>query len=158
MKTYVLGFCFNQSLNKVVLIRKKKPDWQASRLNGVGGSVEQGETTLAAMVREFREETGWQAHPEWICFGRLRCAVPDDVELYLFRGRYDTVPGPYMDGPEGLVNVHYVSSVLTGESQGSKVVPNARWLILMALNHATGDDRAEFFEIAERSAPRDFVF
>jgi 8-oxo-dGTP diphosphatase len=158
MKTYVLGFCFNQSLNKVVLIRKRKPEWQSGRLNGVGGHVEPGETTLAAMVREFREETGWQDPPGWVCFGRLRCADPDDTELYLFHGRWDAFPGYVEEGPEGQVAVHHVQYVLAGSSQGSKVIPNVQWLIPMAINHASGADRGEFFEIAERSAPRNFVF
>jgi 8-oxo-dGTP pyrophosphatase MutT (NUDIX family) len=154
VKTYVLGFCFNTSLDKVVLIKKRLPEWQAGRLNGVGGHVEHGETTLGAMVREFREETGWAEHVGWVCFGRLRCSAPkDDSEVYLFRGKYDTCPGPHHDGPEGLVSVHHVSSVLSGRSQDAEVIPNVRVHVPMALNHATGADRAEFFEIYERSAP-----
>lgn len=62
MKTYVLGFCFNAALNKVVLIRKNRPQWQAGKLNGVGGHVEPWELPLGAMVREFREESGWSGH------------------------------------------------------------------------------------------------
>lgn len=57
MDTYVLGFAFDH-LGRVALIRKNKPKWQAGLLNGVGGKVEEGETYLQAMVREFCEETG----------------------------------------------------------------------------------------------------
>ncbi len=55
---YVLGFAFAPALERVVLIEKKRPAWQAGRINGVGGHIEPGETALVAMVREFEEETG----------------------------------------------------------------------------------------------------
>src|SRR5271166_671287 len=60
-KKYVVGFLFDPTLSKVVLIRKVKPDWQKGLLNGVGGKVGDvlaKETTLDAMHREFKEETG----------------------------------------------------------------------------------------------------
>lgn len=57
VKEYVVGFMFNNSHRKVCLIRKKRPDWQANKLNGIGGKVEPWETDLAGMVREFEEET-----------------------------------------------------------------------------------------------------
>lgn len=52
----VVGFVFRGK--EVVLILKNRPDWQAGRLNGVGGRVEAGESPKEAMVREFKEETG----------------------------------------------------------------------------------------------------
>lgn len=55
---YVCGFLFSQDLTQVVLIRKLRPQWQRGKLNGIGGSIEPGETWFDAMVREFREETG----------------------------------------------------------------------------------------------------
>lgn len=62
MKNYVLGFLFTHS--GVVLIQKNTPEWQRGKLNGIGGSIEEGETPYAAMVREFAEETGLQ-QLEW---------------------------------------------------------------------------------------------
>lgn len=56
---YVLGFAINLKLNKVVMIRKTKPDWAKGKLNGVGGKVEEFDLNhYAAMTREFHEETG----------------------------------------------------------------------------------------------------
>lgn len=68
MKRYSLGFAFgtNQGEETVLLIRKTKPSWQAGKLNGVGGHIEDGETPIEAMVREFQEETGIQtARDDW---------------------------------------------------------------------------------------------
>lgn len=54
---YVLGFAFTHD-GRVALIRKKRPQWQEGRLNGIGGKVEDNESSIEAMQREFLEETG----------------------------------------------------------------------------------------------------
>ncbi len=58
---YVLGFIpihdeSEPTKRKVLLIRKNHPDYQAGKLNGIGGKVEPGEDPLTAMVRECKEE------------------------------------------------------------------------------------------------------
>jgi 8-oxo-dGTP diphosphatase len=55
---YVCGFLFTPDRGRVLLIRKRRPAWQAGKLNGLGGKIEPGETALEAMRREFREEAG----------------------------------------------------------------------------------------------------
>ena len=67
---YVLGFAFTPD-GRVALIQKKRPAWQAGKLNGIGGKVENTEDSTAAMRREFREETG----------------VDIPVQAWQFRGR-----------------------------------------------------------------------
>ncbi len=57
-KRYVCSFAFSTDRQRVLLIRKNRPAWQAGKLNGVGGKMEPGETPHAAARREFREETG----------------------------------------------------------------------------------------------------
>lgn len=84
--SYCLGFAFNcpqpepntpwDKNAQVALIRKIKPTWQAGRLNGIGGMIEdfdRGEGAsragLNAMVREFREETGYETErSDWNYF------------------------------------------------------------------------------------------
>jgi len=67
---YVLGFAFPlASLLSVLLISKRKPAWQAGKVNGIGGSVDQDEAWTTAMTREFMEETGvYIAQNQWIEF------------------------------------------------------------------------------------------
>lgn len=47
----------NQS-NRVLVVKKDRPAWQAGRFNLVGGKIEQGETPEQCAVRELLEETG----------------------------------------------------------------------------------------------------
>lgn len=70
MDLYVLGFMFDSDGKYVALIRKNRPDWQAGRLNGIGGHIEDGELEHEAMRREFLEETGID-HENWIPFAHL---------------------------------------------------------------------------------------
>src|SRR5438132_12681590 len=73
---YVCGFLFSPDRAEVLLIRKRRPPWQAGKLNGVGGKIEPTDASpLAAMRREFREEASldiaeWQeiltlTAPDW---------------------------------------------------------------------------------------------
>lgn len=56
---YVVGFLFNESLTKVLLIEKNRPAWQAGFYNGIGGKIEATDySSDHAMIRELREETG----------------------------------------------------------------------------------------------------
>lgn len=73
----VCGFAFtpetDRRLASVLLCLKARPDWQRGRNNGVGGKVEAGETRLAAMAREFEEETGHRTRPhDWTPFAIIR--------------------------------------------------------------------------------------
>ena len=57
MKSYVVGLVFDEA-GRVMLIEKKRPDWQKGFLNGVGGEIKINETPLEAMIRECKEESG----------------------------------------------------------------------------------------------------
>ena len=65
MKFYVMGFVFNKAKDRVLLIRKNKPEWQAGHWNGVGGKInvigiapDFDKSPLVAIRREVKEETG----------------------------------------------------------------------------------------------------
>ncbi|KKW28045.1 MAG: hypothetical protein UY70_C0004G0029 [Candidatus Kaiserbacteria bacterium GW2011_GWB1_52_6] len=58
MMFYTLGFIFDPTMERIVLMEKQRPVWQRGKLNGVGGKLEKGETGVACMVRETREECG----------------------------------------------------------------------------------------------------
>lgn len=56
---YVLGFAFDCDKESVLLVEKRKgPKLNHGKLNGIGGKVENGESAIEAMCREFKEEVG----------------------------------------------------------------------------------------------------
>ena len=55
---YVLALLFTPDREKLVLIRKTRPAWQAGRVNALGGKVAPGESAAAAASREVLEEAG----------------------------------------------------------------------------------------------------
>ena len=57
VKKYTVGFIFNQNMDKVLLVHKTKPEWQAGKLNGIGGKFEKDETMFDCIVRETQEES-----------------------------------------------------------------------------------------------------
>lgn len=69
-REYVVGFAFNEDMSKVLLIRKNRPEWQAGKLNGVGGKIEDKDDTIShAMTREFLEEANIFVSPDkWQLF------------------------------------------------------------------------------------------
>ncbi len=127
MLEYVVGFCFNEAHDTVVLIHKQRPAWQNGFLNGVGGKIEPGESSIRAMVREFEEETGVKTKEEdWACFSTMES---DDWWMHVFC----------------CVNDQYVNAARTTESEEIVKIPvnrlhlfptitNLRWLIPMALD------------------------
>lgn len=58
MRKYVVGFAFSENRETILLIEKKRPEWQKGLHNGIGGHIEDKEDSLAAMYRECKEETG----------------------------------------------------------------------------------------------------
>lgn len=123
MTAYVAGFLFDQKLSRVALIRKRKPEWQAGKLNGVGGKIEPGETALDAMRREFTEEAGVSSE---IDFWHHFATVSGDwgsVAFFRASGPVDSVQSMELEQ----VEVHDVADIPWAEC-----LPNLSWLIPLA--------------------------
>lgn len=126
---YVLGFAFRPHdvwEDGVVLIRKTKPDWQAGKLNGVGGKIEEDESPVAAMVREFEEETGHKTvGDDWTYVTRL--SFGDGTQIYVYA---TNLP------PEAIVKTTTEERVkltaLVSIPGSPEIIPNLEWLIPMA--------------------------
>src|SRR5690349_4268880 len=96
-KEYVLGFSLSPSY--IVLIQKLRPAFQMGKLNGLGGLVLPGESSIEAMVREFLEECGRSTEKsDWREFalmltdrGSVHCFVAhfSDSEQFLARATTD---------------------------------------------------------------------
>jgi 8-oxo-dGTP diphosphatase len=55
---YVLALLFTPDRRRVVLMRKTRPEWQAGRVNALGGKLLPGESAATAASREVLEEAG----------------------------------------------------------------------------------------------------
>ena len=67
---YVLALLFTPDRERVVLMHKTRPAWQAGRVNAPGGKLLPGETPGEAARREVHEETGvdvdaWEEFLVW---------------------------------------------------------------------------------------------
>lgn len=80
MKKYTLGVALTTD-GFVALIQKTKPDWQAGHYNFVGGKIEEGESPLECIQREFWEETGVKLL-DWKYVGKMERA--DDFVCYIY--------------------------------------------------------------------------
>lgn len=130
MTHYVAGFAFSSDGKKVVLIQKNRPKWQAGKLNGVGGHVEAGETTLAAMVREYKEETGiTSVYEDW---ERFACVRGSDFSVHFFAAFNDSLLGVTSLTDE-VVGV-FPAPPFDGVTAGYPIISNLNWLIPLALD------------------------
>ena len=147
VKSYVVGFMLDPTLTRVVLIRKNRPAAQVGKLNGVGGKVEQDETPLAAMSREFHEETGVET-TGWKLFAVYNggdLAVPGSLfEIYMYWIIGDVKqPKTITDEEVHIVDIESLSGRLDKMS-------NLSWLVQMALGLIRHDRETRFFDIQER--------
>lgn len=127
MRRYAVGFLIDTH-NNVLLIRKNRPEWQAGKLNGIGGKVEEGELPIDAMNREMFEETDVSGI-DWEQYATLReDGELGDYELYVFRS---FVPSLYdikfKSKTDEIVNRFSVLDL-----HNENIIPSARWFIHMA--------------------------
>lgn len=127
MKQFVCGFYFIDNASSVVLIRKNKPEWQAGKLNGVGGAVELNEMPVAAMIREFQEEASKQtSFSDWKFFASLR-TNGCEIDFFVAHGIASGI---------GSITEEYIYFVPVHEIATHPIVlPNLKWLIPLALNN-----------------------
>lgn len=125
---YVAGFVFNVQMNKVVLIKKNRPKWQEGQLNGVGGHIEAEESPLAAMRREFEEETGIDTG-NWRAIAKLSSPIDmnsaDPWECWFFTTVTGAKPQTQTDEEVGWYPIAPLPE---------NVIPNLHWLIPLALH------------------------
>ena len=110
-------------------MEKKRPDWQAGKLNGVGGKIEAGETKEQAMCREFFEETGVTTQEDqWHLYCKL---VGRYGDVFVYRLFDDAVLQASTKGDEEVFIREVDYTALK-----AKALSNLVWLIDIALDQA----------------------
>lgn len=133
MKTrYVAGFLFSKDGANVALIEKSKPEWQKDKLNGIGGKIEDNESSLQAMQREFKEEAGLDIEnwtPFCVLTGNDASYVDNgnNFEVHFFSHFSDAV---YL---VRTIETEKVVCVSVKHLEFISTVPNLKWLIPLAL-------------------------
>lgn len=124
----MLGFAIDiDSIPRVLLIKKNHPEWQKGRLNGIGGHIEAKDgSPVAAMVREFQEETGIQTKEiHWTHFANMRGPGWDCACFRTF--------GIVIDNAETKtdeeISIHSVNRL-----HKESVISNVSWLVQMAMD------------------------
>lgn len=130
IQSYVVGFLFTAfelAAGRVLLIEKRRPQWQAGKLNGIGGKIEVDERAVDAMRRECREEAGLDCS-HWDLFARL--TDHETFELFAFRGllEHTGLVRSRTDEEVGLYSVLDVQADLTAPP----MLNNIPWLVAMA--------------------------
>lgn len=96
-KTYVLGFIFSRH-GHVLLMQKKRPDWQAGHYNGIGGKIEINESPSEAIIREAAEELKMAAAPSWVVCGTIYSST---WKVWVFAAEYNDKIEAAEDEPVG---------------------------------------------------------
>ena len=138
MQEYACGFLFSSDRQRVLLIRKRRPTWQAGKLNGVGGKLEAGESPLDAMIREFREE----AHLQIESWQQVLTLSGDDWRGHFFRA-FGAIDDAIAVTDEKL-EIHRV------EALPSDTIPNLHWMIPLMVDPDVLDGRYRVQLVAKR--------
>ena len=117
MTRYVLGFMFTEDLENVLLIKKLKPKWQSGKLNGVGGKIEDNDSSDEWAM--YTEDHDWKKFlvlkgRDWECL--VYRAISDKAYKYVRMEQEEPV-------------LFKVKDILA-----SNVLPNVKWIIPMALD------------------------
>lgn len=140
MKEYVVGFIFDKDKNQVLLVEKKRPEWQKGCYNGVGGLIEPDETIRQAMVRECKEECGLDVK-DWKYLAMVSCP---NITLYYFKSFLDL---EYMSKFQSCTDETIIMCHLYNYSKNYflvKMVQPSSWLLLAALDGCVSDFEIDY--------------
>lgn len=134
MKNCTLGFIFSPDFQHVLLIHKTHPEWQAGKLNGLGGKIENEETPFQGISREVLEESGLHIPPEeWRLIARMEGRDPIvDVLFTVFDGSRNDAQSRTDECVEWFPT----------SSLPHLCISNLRWLIPLCINVAQNDQTA----------------
>lgn len=141
-----LGFLFDRGYKHVLLLKKRRPEWQAGLYNGVGGhleAVDQG-VPFKAMCREAEEEVGVQAIG-WrpYCIMEVLPRMPrveserfaETKRIHVFACANDHWMSKFKQLTDEEPRVFNISGLMYSSAEVIdylQCIPNLRWLIAMA--------------------------
>ena len=127
MKHYTIGALFSKDFKYVLLIEKQRPAWQKGKLNFPGGHIEDGETAVECISREFEEETGLLIQSQdWKHIGKINNDQNYFVEFFatVYRQEYGLAK----------IKTDEVCDWYKCQTLPNNVITNLRWLVPFAIN------------------------
>ena len=147
MTHYVAGFLFDATYTSVALVKKNRPEWQAGKLNAIGGKIEFPETPLQAMQREFQEETGVRI----IAWDNFCILTGKDFTVFFFVSSvYQPVLSKCRTVTDEEIVLHDVN--WCNVTKPDKFISNIRWLMPMAIAVHSGEEKAACLHVTEELA------
>ncbi len=124
-----LGFIFSKDLHDVLLIRKQHPEWQAGKINGLGGKCFAEEPATACMSREVMEESCLSISADrWTHVTQL---LWNEWQVDVFATKYE---GSLRDA-ETMTDEEVEWFSVT--ELPAQVISNLQWLIPLAIDQLT---------------------
>lgn len=140
MKEYVVGFVFDKEKSQVLLIEKRRPEWQKYKYNGIGGLVENDETLRQAMIRECKEESGLDIK-EWQYVAMVNCP---NITLHYFKSFIDL---EHMHQFQSCTDEAIIMCHLYNYSKNyflTRMVQPSSWLLLAAVDDCVSDFEIDY--------------
>ena len=142
-RQWVVGFLFDDGAERVILIRKNRPEWQAGKLNGVGGKIDGDESIQQAITREFREEAGVHI-TDWHHFASL--TWEEGIVHFLRSFAVQVVLDACWTVTDERIEQHRVCTLSEPGPGRDCVTPNLLWLVPLAAHR---HDTYDLIDVAE---------
>jgi len=135
---------FSENKQEVLLIQKDRLEWQAGKLNGIGGKQEPNDSTsLDTQIRESREETGIDTKiSDWELFciiygtetkNKTGTEIGSTYRIYCYKAFNNSL----YDARVVETEIPMVLDLFNPEKEDHikyfPILPNVNWLIPMAL-------------------------
>lgn len=138
MMRYVVGFVFTSNLSEVLLMHKNRPKWQAGKINGPGGKLDEGEDPHAGIKREIFEESNLSIDT-WTYAGRI---YSKEFEVHFLCATYENKNDAKSMEDEP---VEWFKT----ESLPENLIPNLKWLIPLCADKIRDSSLLEFSVLYE---------
>ena len=123
---YTIGVYFDEKLEKIALILKKRPEWQKGKFNFPGGRIEENETPEECVAREFKEECCIYTNKwEWIRIGEIK---GEGYVVYILASQHKYQNGELKTGEDQQVMWFNIDNLPCNR------IPNVKWIMFYALN------------------------
>lgn len=138
---YCVGFLFDSRFQRVLLVEKRgrRESWQKGLYNGIGGLVQFGESSRAAMLRKGSAEAGLELPVayEWTNFACLR--FDNQTQLDVFHASNDVLINRAHTKADENIDVFPVHRL------PENCIDDVPWMINMAIASARG--RLPFYSV-----------